>query len=495
MSDEHSVDFLKKKYQMVPTQKSTKRKRKALKVFGALFVVTAICGVLFSYNLSREYDDEAVEYESFSLFSSLRNLVSSGDKELTGEDDDRINFLLLGVGGYGHAGPELSDTIMFASYKPSTSDIGLLSIPRDLAVPIPGYGYQKINSINAYGEMEDPGSGPEWSSEVIGDLLDQQIHYYVKVDFNGFVEMIDAIGGIDVYVDRSFTDYSYPTDDDLIQTVSFDAGWTHMDGETALQFARSRHGDNGEGSDFARAERQQKILLAVKDELLSASTFLNPSKLSNLVETFQDNVETNMSFWELMKMTRYIPDIDTENIYTTVLETGYDSPLYSTMINGAYVLLPKKDDWTPIQEMAQNIFDESGSASYATDSVDSDSDTSAEISSTILEIQNGTSVVGLAFQTSQMLSGTNFSVENIGNADSQDYETTIIYDLTGGEKPDELEVLTNFLEADVAMTTSGWIFSETVTPRELTIDTPEDTDENIDFLIILGQNATSLVLQ
>jgi len=494
MSDEHSVDFLKKKYQMVPTQKSTKRKRKALKVFGALFVVTAICGVLFSYNLSKEYDDGGVEYESFSLFSSLRNLVSSGDKELTGEIDDRINFLLLGVGGTGHAGPQLSDTIMFTSYQPSTSDIGMLSIPRDLAVPIPGYGYQKINSINAYGEMEDSGSGPEWASEIIGDLLQQEIHYYVKVDFDGFVDLIDAVGGIDVYVDRSFTDYSYPTEDDLVQTVAFEEGWEQMDGERALQFSRSRHGNNGEGSDFARADRQQKILLAVKDELLSASTFLNPAKLNNLVETFQENVETNMSFWELMKMTRYIPDIDSENIHSTVLETGYESPLYSSMINGSYVLLPKKDDWTPIQEMAENIFDENYSASYAADSIDGNNE-EQEIQSTILEIQNGTSVIGLAYQTSQMLSGTSFSVANIGNADSLDYETTIIYDLTGGEKASELEILKNFLEADVAMTTSGWIFSETVVPRELTIDTPEETDESIDFLIILGQNATNLVLQ
>jgi len=266
-----------------------------------------------------------------------------------------------------------------------------------------------------------------------------------------------------------------------------------MDGETALQFARSRHGDNGEGSDFARAERQQKILLAVKDDLLSASTFLNPSKLNNLVETFQDNVETNMSFWELMKMIRYVPEIDTENIHTTVLDTGYDSHLYSTMINGAYVLLPKKDDWTPIQEMAQNIFEQDSSANYAAQSTDDESD--VQMDQTIVEIQNGTSAVGLAFQTSQMLAGTNFSVAEISNADSQDYETTIIYDLSGGEKPDELETLQNFFEAEVAMTTSGWIFSETVIPRELTIDTPEETDESIDFLIILGQNATNLVLQ
>lgn len=494
MSDEHSVDFLKQKYQMAPTPKSVKRGRKTRKVLVALFIALAICGTLFSYSLSKKYGQESAQYESFSLFSTLRSLVGSDDKELTGELDDRINFLLLGVGGAGHDGPELSDTIMFASYRPSTNDIGLLSIPRDLAVPIPGYGYQKINSINAYAEMEDPGSGPEWTSDVIGDLLNQEIHYFVKVDFDGFVDLIDAIDGIDLYVDRSFTDDQYPTEDSLLQTISFEQGWAHMDGDMALQYVRSRHGNNGEGSDFARAQRQQKILLAVKDELLSASTFLNPAKLNNLVETFQDNVETNMSFWELMKIVRYIPDIDTEHIHTAVLDSDVNSPLYSTTINGAYVLLPKKDDWTTIEQMAANIFDNADNATVSADST-SVAQTNESASSTIIEIQNGTGMTGLAYQTSQMLSGTNFSVASIGNADSQDYETTIIYDLTGGEKPTELEILKNFLEADVAMTTSGWIFSETVIPRELTIDTPEQAGENIDFLIILGQNATNLVLQ
>lgn len=492
MTDEHSVDFLKQKYQLVPGQKEAKRKKKFFKVLGAVFVVTAICGVLVSYNLSKKYNDGIAGYEGFSLFSSLRSLVGSSDKELTGEDDDRINFLLLGIGGTGHDGPELTDTIMFASYRPSTSDIGLLSIPRDLAVPIPGYGYQKINSINAYGEMESPGSGPEWSSEVISDLLDQEIHYYVKVDFNGFVDLIDDIGGIDVYVERSFTDYQYPTEDDLVQTIAFEQGWAHMDGETALQFARSRHGNNGEGSDFARADRQQKILLAVKDNLLSASTFLNPSKLNNLVETFQDNVETNMSFWELMKMTRYIPDIDADKIHTTVLDSGVDSPLYSSTINGSFVLLPKRDDWDPIKEMADQIL--SDETNITTNNQSSDNSIASGAGVT-LEIQNGTGVSGLAFQTSQMLAGTNFSVVSIGNADSQDYETTIIYDLTAGKKSQELQILKEFLEADVAMTTSGWVFSETVVPRELTVDNPETLDETVDFLVILGQNATNLVLQ
>ncbi len=492
MNEDNSVDFLKQKYKLVPGHKEAKRKKKVFKVLGVIFVVTAICGMVFSYSISKKYNNEAVEYNGFSILSTLRGLVGSSDKELTGEQDDRINFLLLGIGGEGHDGPELTDTIMFASFEPSTKKIGFLSIPRDLAVPIPGYGYQKINSINAYAEMDDNGSGPEWTSDVVGDLLDQEIHYYVKVDFDGFVDLIDAIGGVDIYVDRSFTDANYPTDDELVQTIEFEQGNTHMDGETALQFARSRHGDNGEGSDFARAERQQKIILAVKNELLSASTFLNPARLNNLVETFQENVETNMTFWELVKMSQYVPDISTENITTTVLDDSINGTLYSTNINGSFVLLPKRDDWEPIKSIAENLISEN-SATLSQESNTQTQTQSSEI--TKIEIQNGTGVVGLAFQTSQMLSGTNFSVTSIRNADSQDYQTTIIYDLTGGEKSEELQTLKEFLEADVAMTTAGWIFSETVEPRELTVEEPTAEDDSVDFLIILGQNATNLVLQ
>lgn len=487
--EEHSIDFLKEKYDLAPTHKKARRVRSTLKIVGTFLGLVAIVGVIFSYNLSQDIETSSGEVEGFSLFSSFRNLVGSEDKELTGADDDRINVLLLGIGGAGHAGPELTDTIIFSSFQPSTNEVAMLSIPRDLAVAIPGYGYQKINSANAYGELEEKGQGPIWASKIVSDLLNQDVHYYVKVDFNGFVDLIDAVGGVDVYVERTFTDYTYPTDDDLVQTISFEQGWQHMDGETALMFARSRHGTNGEGSDFARAARQQKILLALKEQVLSTSTLLNPGRLDRIIETFQDNVSTNMSFWEMLKLARYAPDIDLNSVHLSVLDSGPDSPLYSTTINGSYVLLPKQDDWSGLEEVAENIFETNASSSAATEVVEPQA-------MARVEIQNGTSVSGLAFQASQLLMGTSFDVVSIGNADSKEYKTTIIYDLSGGEKDDALAVLKEFLEADVSMTASGWAFSDEVVPRELTITDEEiDADDGIDFLIILGQNAENLVLR
>lgn len=493
MPADHSVDFLKDKYKLAPKRTESKKMSRLARFIAGGVVVVAIIGIAFSYKIAKTQIDGSTDVGGFSLFSTFRQLVTSDDKPLTGEQDDRINFLLLGVGGAGHDGPELTDTIMFGSFQPSTSEIGMLSIPRDTIVPIPDYGYRKINHVNALAEIEEPGSGPAEAAAVIGDVLNQEIHYTVKVDFQGFVDFIDAIGGVDVYVDRSFADYSYPTYDDLYQTVSFEEGWQHMDGETALEYSRSRHGNNGEGSDFARAARQQKVILAVKDEVLSPSVLLNPGKLNKIIETFEDNVQTNLTFWEIMKLARYAPDINTENIHLAVLDGGPDSPLYSSNINGAYVLLPKEDDWSEVADIADHIFEQAAAESEeATEAV-----VAAEPAK--IEIQNGTDVSGLAFETSQLLLSSGFDVVKIGNAASREYDQTIIYDLTEGKKADELAVLKEFLEADVSMTAAGWVYADEVVPRELTVTNPgEETatgDETVDFIIILGQNASELVMR
>ena len=492
MSEEHSVDFLKKKYKLAPQRTDAKKPKKMARLLGGFLVIAAVTGVVFSYKIAETHIDNVPDAGGFSLFSTFRQLVTADDKALVGEDDDRINFLLMGVGGAGHAGPELSDTLMFTSFRPSTHEIGMLSIPRDTIVPIPGYGFRKINHVNAYAELENPGSGPEVASDVIGELLDQDIHYSIKVDFQGFQDLIDAVGGIDVYVDRSFTDQSYPTWDDLYQTVSFQEGWQHMDGEKALQYARSRHGNNGEGSDFARAERQQKVILAAKEKVLSPSTLLNPGKLNKLIETFQDNVQTDLSFWEMVKLARFAPDVNTDNIHHYVLDSSPSSPLYSSTINGAYVLLPKKDDWSEVREIAANIFSAETAPSPEQNTV-------VQADQATIEIQNGTGVTGLAFQTSQLLATSGFDVVKIGNAESRVYDQTIIYDLTEGRKSDELAALKEYLEADVSMSAAGWVFADEVVPRELTITNPGEeyitSAEPIDFLIILGQNATELVMR
>ena len=129
-----------------------------------------------------------------TIFDRVRNFVLAGDRTVEGFKDDRVNILLLGVGGEGHDGEQLSDTIILASIKPSTKQIALLSIPRDLSVDIPGYGVRKINAANAFGEQTNPGEGGTLAAQVVSETLGTPIPYWIRIDFKAFEEIIDKLG-------------------------------------------------------------------------------------------------------------------------------------------------------------------------------------------------------------------------------------------------------------------------------------------------------------
>lgn len=535
------IDFLKEKYELGRAKRSPFLF--FVRPFVFLVVIAATVGVVFSYSTAPATQGN----ERPSFFSNIKQFVQSGERKLNGEENDRVNILLLGVGGYGHEGPQLSDTIILASYQPSTEKVGLLSLPRDMTVPIPDYGYQKVNHANAYGELKGEGKGPELSKQVIGEVLNQDIQYFLRVDFDGFAEFVDNIGGLDVYVEQAFTDAEYPTvgkeletcetsesvletpplsEPEVVETqttlqttdettepsteiaevpapiapvdyscrfevLSFKQGWTHMDGTTALNYVRSRHGNNGQGSDFARSRRQQQILLAVKDKLLSASTFLNPSRITSMLGTLKKNISTNMSVWELARLASKLKTLEADQIVHHVIDASESSPLYATTLNGAYVLLPKNDDWKPLQTIANEVWTKDVEQTVVASSKDD------KPTFTSIEIQNGTNLSGLAFSASQLLNGNGYDVVKIGNAATRGYKHTVIYDLTNGQRSEELKKLKDFLQADVTLSTTGWMMSGDVVPKEVSVSTESyknlATDPNIDFLVILGENSVSLV--
>src|SRR3989338_8077342 len=212
------IDFLKEKHHLRDSRRSP------VLFFGRtlaiIVIIAATAGTVFSYQVDSTSDSTG-NFPTISFFSTLKQFVSSDERKLQGEENDRVNLLLMGIGGEGHDGPQLSDTIIFTSYRPSDGSFAMMALPRDMTVPIPGYGYRKVNHANAYGEMNEPGAGPTLASQVIGDVLDEEINYYVRVDFDGFAEFIDAIGGVDVYVDQSFSDYNYPTPGKEYDTCGF----------------------------------------------------------------------------------------------------------------------------------------------------------------------------------------------------------------------------------------------------------------------------------
>ncbi|OGL99466.1 hypothetical protein A2318_01715 [Candidatus Uhrbacteria bacterium RIFOXYB2_FULL_45_11] len=523
------IDFLKEKYDLgKPSEKSFLFFRKSLIAF---FLILATTGAAFSFRVHSTSDANGGATE-LSLFSIIKNFILPGDDLLDGEIDDRVNFLLTGIGGEGHAGPQLTDTILFASYRPSTKKLAFLSLPRDMTVQIPGRGYQKVNHVNAYAETEKPGTGGHVTAQFIGDTLKQPVHYYLRVDFNGFAEFIDTIGGIDVTVDQPFTDPAYPiigkendtcgnskasmnaTAEDFSDSVTgpsllppdyscrfanltFKAGMTHMDGTTALAFVRSRHGNNGEGSDFARSRRQQKIMLAVKDKIFSASTFLNPVRITGIFDTLQKNISTNLSVSQLMRLGKEFRDLQSNEVISHVIDDSPSSPLYATNLNGAYVLLPKNDDWTTLQKMALYIYTPEPTVAPKPKIAETPAPKTESV--VRLEIQNGTNVTGLGVRASQLLMAQEkFNVIKVGNAVTRDYTHTVIYDLTNGAKTDELKSLQTFFQADIAEA-SGWMQNNEVVQKQVAV-TPDETKplatgSKVDFLVILGQSARDIVMK
>jgi hypothetical protein len=207
----------------------------------------------------------------------------------------------------------------------------------------------------------------------------------------------------------------------------------------------------------------------------------------------KENIATNMSVAEIVRLATEFKDLDTSNIVHHVIDSSPESPLYATVLNGAYVLLPKNDDWSPLQRIAENVFTPDEELSTQLAETEEDKPKFVRV-----EIQNGTSITGLAFSTSQLLDREGYDVVKIGNAETRGYEHTVIYDLTNGQEADALRELRDYLGADVSLSATGWMIGGTIVPKELTFSTEDyeelTTEDNVDFLVILGENATSLAV-
>lgn len=339
------------------------------------------------------------------------------------EENGRVNVLLLGNAGGKHAGASLTDSIIVASYDLKTNKATLFSIPRDLWLD---NAQAKVNTVYQVGK-KDTGNGLKYAEEKIGGILGLPIQYGVRVDFNGFSKAIDLVEGIDVQVPKTFDDYNYPIEgkeedlcglvekevemseeqfrslklpqdtpsqagteegklkykvlvglNDKIATESadfacrfehihFDEGKTHMDGTTALKFVRSRQGTNGEGSDYARSRRQQLVLDGFRTKVLSLETLLDPKKLFGLAMTFGESFETDieqarfLDFYQLSKKMA-----STEHIVLGDLGKGQSVFVVGAPGKyGAFVLVPKNDDWKTIPDFVKLKLEGTPSASLA----------------------------------------------------------------------------------------------------------------------------------
>jgi LCP family protein required for cell wall assembly len=355
--------------------------------------------------------------------------------QLKGEGDGRINILLIGIGGISHPGGLLADTIMVASIDPKAKSIALLSIPRDLYVPIPGYSSGKINSTHSIGEQNKAktGGGPELLKKTVSGVLDLPIHYYIRVDFNGFTKFIDALGGVTVNVDKAISDPFYPAEDmQGYKPFYIKSGSQKLDGATALKYARSRETT----SDFDRARRQQQLLIAVKEKVVSLGILANPKKMSDMINILGEHLRTDMQIKEIEKIMAIAKDVNFDNVVNKVLDNSASGPLTSDVQMGGYYLVPKAGvkNFSQIQEIAHEIF----SDPYLTEE-------SAKI-----EVLNASNKNGVATDVSKLLKSYNYNIVKLAD-NNEKLTKTVIYDYTNGKKPFTIQFLKNRLKANVVI--------------------------------------------
>lgn len=337
--------------------------RLLLKIVLGLALAVAVGFAAFTLLRASALGSKVFVGEKTTFVERIRGLFRGSDHgTITGNRTEPLNVLLLGIGGEGHDGPYLSDTIMVAQIKPATGEVLLTSIPRDYLVTLPeNLGQRKINSAFAEGFNRNKSwsEGGRWARETVERLTGLSIPYFAVVDFKGFERAIDEVGGIDVDVERAFTDLEYPNGDKNVNgpicsaepgdasstcrylRLHFDAGTQHLNGSRALMFARSRHGSGSESSDFARSQRQQKVVQAFKDKVGSLNLVRDAGTVNRLLGVFADHFHTNLGPRDLFDIYRAYQSRGSGQVYSLSLDpdTGLICPQVLES-NGAYVLSP-----------------------------------------------------------------------------------------------------------------------------------------------------------
>lgn len=276
------------------------------------------------------------------------NGVSSNPYSLSGLSADasgRTNVLILGKGDPGHAGGELSDSIMVVSFNKATKQVATISIPRDTEANIPGYGFRKINNANALG-------GSKLATATVSEMLDLPIDYTIVTNFTGLRQLVDAVGGLDIDVKEALVDNEYPcTYNEYAKCgINIQPGLQHMDGAKVLEYTRCRKGTCG--NDFGRAERQQEVIGLLMAKLVQPATWINPLSATAVSNALRTSMDTDISGPNMIRLA-WAWSRKTGEPIRWVMSTEPGGLLRSA---GDGNLVPVGGDYSAIQEQAAGIF-------------------------------------------------------------------------------------------------------------------------------------------
>ncbi len=337
--------------------------------------------------------------------SLLKTIGSNIKKDSSGY----TNILAIGVGGEGHEGGQLTDTIIVASINEKKEKIVMTSIPRDLYAKHDNIISQRINSVY---ENTKHKLGEELAlatlAEIIGEFTGEEIHYYVKIDFKGLRDIVDAVGGIEIYNKEAIFDPFYPGPNYSYQTFSLPMGTQTLNGATALKFARSRKTTN----DFSRSDRQQQLILAIKEKALKLNLLSSPDKLRNLYKSIESNIGTNLNLREITTLAGIASDIDKSDLVQIIFNDDPNQKggfLYSpprSLYADAYVLLPADKTLTQVHTFIKlhREFPELMKNPVP------------------IDVLNGTKTSGLAGETAFVLQKFGFETNDIENIENREIE-------------------------------------------------------------------------
>lgn len=242
-----------------------------------------------------------------------------------------------------------TDSMMLISLDRDTNSLGILSIPRDLYVEVPGYAsLQRINSAMVLGELQQPNYGPTLAMQTVQYNFGIRVHNFVAMDFQAVTEIVDALGGVDLAVPYDIVDYEYPDMNFGYDPLILRAGLQHLDGITALKFARTRHGDN----DFERARRQQLVITALRDRVLNLNMLPQLVVQSpTLFAALSNNIYTGLTLDQIIQIAFTLKDIPGDRIHQSVVDNSYTMPYTTT--EGAQVLVPRREQ---LGQLLSNTF-------------------------------------------------------------------------------------------------------------------------------------------
>jgi LCP family protein required for cell wall assembly len=423
-------------------------------------------------------------YFAYKIYHTQKKVLAGGGKaatvcndnvdvsQLKTEGDSRINILLLGIGGPGHDGANLTDTILLASVDPITDKSTLISIPRDLWVRIPGDGSQKINAAYADAvknstsktQAGQESDGIAKLDKTLQPVLDGvPIHYHILLDFSAFKQMVDALGGVTVNVPETLYDPTIAWENHYNPVIA-KKGLQTFNGNQALLYVRSRE----TSSDFARGERQRLVISAIKQKALSASTFSNPLRISSLLDSLGQNVYTDFSSGDIKCLYHQISTIPTNAIQSLDMVTPPSALLTTGNMNGLSIVEPKAGlfDYSDIHKFLHGAL----------------KDGLIVKENAHVAVYNATDTSGLATAETAKLKEYGYVVTKTDSAATiSNPSTTMIVDLSKGKD----KYTRNYLQNRFGVTAVDKL------PGDLGITPPADSS----FVIILGNDVSSDALQ